>query len=281
MDKLDVLRWTVGAVTITRVGELVTAVPRHVLLPDVTPEHLLDNADWLGPYFTDGLLELSFQTFIVESAGVTVIVDTCLGDDPVRRVPGDSTFPDRVAAEIAGGLEAVDLVLCTHLHFDHVGWNTRVVAGARVPTFPNARYLFTRAELDFLTEDDHHEIREDDVQPLLDAGLVDLIEPDHALTAEVRTVPTPGHSPGHVSVVIESGGASAVITGDAVHSPIQFRHPEIAATPFDWDTAMSTETRHRFIADYVDTEVLVLGTHFAPPTAGHIRTGDGGVWFDS
>ncbi len=280
-DGSETLHWNIGNVTVTRVGELIAPVPRDMLLPDITDAHLEADAAWLGPYFSDGLLLLSFHTFVVKSGSTTIVVDTCLGDDPIRRVPGDPTFPDRLAAEIDGGLDAVDVVLCTHLHFDHVGWNTRVVDGERVPTFPNARYLFSAAELAYLDEEDDHEVRDADVQPLLDAGLVDLIETDHELTPEVRTFPTPGHTPGHVSVIIESDGQQALITGDAVHSPVQFNHPEIAATAFDWDSAMSTETRRSLIHEYADSGVLILGTHFAPPTAGHIRHSERGVWFDS
>lgn len=274
------LRWRVGDVTVTRVADLVPEVPRDALLPDVTDAQLEETADWIGPYFPDGLLRISFHTFIVESAGLTIVVDTCLGDDPVRVMPGDPAFLDRAAAAIDGGLDGVDLVLCTHLHFDHVGWNTRIVDGERVPTFPNARYLFTQEEIDFLVADDDHEIYSTDVEPLIDAGLVDIVETPHELTGELRTFATPGHTPGHASLMIESQGERAVITGDAVHSPIQFRWPEIAATAFDWDSAMSTATRRNFVAEHADTDVLILGTHFAPPTAGHIRTRDNGTWFD-
>lgn len=276
------LHWSVGDVSVTRVGDWVAPTPRDMLLPDITDGHLADNAAWLGPYFSEsGLLLLSIHTFIVKSDDITIVVDTCLGDDPVRNLPGNPTFPERVGAEVIGGLDAVDMVLCTHLHFDHVGWNTRVIDGDRVPTFPNARYLFSREELDYLAVDDAHGVYDDDVQPLFESGLVDIVPIPHQLTSDVRTFATPGHTPGHVSVLIESAGERAVITGDAVHSPIQFRYPEIAATTFDWDSAMSTETRRELIADHADTDALILGTHFAPPTAGHIRRGRSGIWFDT
>lgn len=278
----EVLTWKVGNVRITRVGELVSAAPRDMLLPDITDLQLTENADWLGPYFVDGMINLAFQTLIVESEGKVIVVDTCLGDDPVRMMPGDASFPDRVAAEIDGGLDAVDMVLCTHLHFDHVGWNTRVLDGLRLPTFPNARYLFTQAELDHVRSDDHHNVIPDDVQPLLDAGLVDIIEPHHNLTSEVRTFSTAGHSPGHVSVLITSGpkDEQAVITGDAFHSPIQVRYPEIAATPFDWNSAMSSDTRRAMLENFSDTDALIVGTHFAPPTAGYVKSRADHLYFE-
>lgn len=276
----EALRWQIGDVRVTRVGELVAPTPWEMLLPSVTDAHVAETHPWMAPYMTDGgLMLLSFHTFVVESAGATIVVDTCLGDDPVRVMPGDPTFPDRLAEEIDGGLGGVDIVLCTHLHFDHVGWNTRVVDGERFPTFPNARYLFAQAELDQLDADDPHDVREADVEAILSAGLADIVDSPHQLTPEVRTTPTPGHSPGHVSLLIESAGDRAVITGDAFHSPIQFRHPDIAATPFDWDAAMSTTTRRRLIEDWTDADVLVLGTHFAPPTAGHVRNTPDGITF--
>lgn len=273
-------QWTIGDVVVTKVEESVVAVPRHQLIPDVTDEHIAATRPWIDPYVTaDNDLMLSFHTFVIQSGNTTIVVDTCVGVDPPRRAPGDVLFPDRLAAVIDGGLDAVDIVLCTHLHFDHVGWNTRPVGGQRVPTFPNARYLFAQAELDHMDADgDSDEIRAEAVQPLLDANLVDLIELDHTITSEVRTVSTPGHTPGHVSVVIESAGEHAVITGDAVHNPIQFAFPDLATTRFDWDSKKSSATRRDFVEQF--SESLVLGTHFAAPTAGRIeRDADGDVIF--
>lgn len=278
-------QWTIGDVVVTKVEESVVPVPRYQLIPDTTDEQIAAARPWIDPYVTaDNELLLSVHAFVVQAGTTTIVVDTCVGVDPPRRLPGDAAFPDRLAAAINGGLEAVDIVLCTHLHFDHVGWNTRVVDGERVPTFPNARYVFAQIELDHLdAEGDSHELRDESVQSLLDAGLVDLIELDHTLTPSsaaevVRTVATPGHTPGHVSVVIESGGERAVITGDAVHNPIQLAFPELAATRFDWDSEQSTSTRREFIDRFGD--VLVLGTHFASPSGGHIkRNDDGGVEF--
>jgi glyoxylase-like metal-dependent hydrolase (beta-lactamase superfamily II) len=275
------LRWTVGEVKVTRVGEWIVPTPREMLVPDITDEQLAQNSGWLEPYFAREFLLLSFHTFVVESEGRTIIVDTCVGDDPVRVVPGNPDFLERLAAEVDGGLDGVDVVLCTHLHFDHVGWNTRVVDGERVPTFGNARYLFGRDDIDHLaSEEDDMAIEELDIRPVIDAGLADLIDTSHTITAEVRTVPTIGHTPGHVSVLIESQGERALITGDVFHTPLQIRHPELPAL-FDWDVEQSTITRRKVVEQYADSDVLVLGTHFAPPTSGHIRRSDDGVWFES
>jgi glyoxylase-like metal-dependent hydrolase (beta-lactamase superfamily II) len=277
------LRWQIGDVSITRVEETVTPVRPDVLVSDLDQTHIDAQRPWVGPYFTpDGDLLLSVHSFVVESAGTTVVVDTCRGTEGDHPLPVDPGFLDRLGQAIEGGIDAVDVVLCTHLHFDHVGWNTVVdAAGTRAPTFANARYLVTRDELDGFGGRDRDELDALAVQPLVDAGVLDPVETDHRITPEVRLVATPGHTPGHVSVLIESGDRSGLITGDAVHSPIQFTYPELAAARFDFDHEMSTHTRLRLIEEYLGSDTLLLGTHFAPPTAGLLRRDDGGnVFFE-
>lgn len=307
------LSWSIGAVEVVRVEENILGLPTKVLVPDITDEQIDAHRDWLDPYFDppneDGepMLRLSLHSFVVRSAGTTIVVDTCVGPDPERALQGDPGFADRLEASIDGGLKAVDVVVCTHLHFDHVGWNTISVDGRLVPTFPNARYLITRPEIEEMERDDHMAVNDPSVRPLAEAGVLDVIDigvgdevkgdrpGGHAITDEVRLIPTPGHTPGHVSVLIESGDHRGLITGDAFHSPIQFAHPELAAWRFDSDPARSTATRISLIDRFADTDALVLGTHFAPPTAGRLRRrpggGDGGdgnaeengaaVWFDA
>jgi glyoxylase-like metal-dependent hydrolase (beta-lactamase superfamily II) len=215
------------------------------------------------------------HTFVVRDGERTILVDTCAGSEPPRPLAGDPDFLERLGEALAGGIDAVDTVLCTHLHFDHVGWNTRVVDGRRVPTFPNARYLFARIELEALDLDDHASVREPSVEPLLEAGLVDLVETNHVLTPHIRLVPTPGHTPGHVSVEIESRGEQATITGDVLHTPLQVALPDLTASPFDADPARATATRKRFLDAHANQDRLLLGTHFPPPTAGHVRRAGG------
>ena len=180
-------------------------------------------------------------------------------------------------AEAGFPRESFDTVMCTHLHVDHVGWNTMLVDGKWAPTFPNARYLFARREWEYWSQneqDDFGPVVEDSVRPIVDAGLADLVDMDHRITSEVWLEPTPGHTPGHVSVRISSQGEEAVITGDMTHHPCQFSHPDWAAT-VDYDADQSTQTRLDFYARYADQPVLVIGTHFATPTAGKIvRDGD-------
>jgi len=281
------MRWTVGDVTVTKVVELVQPVPVAGLLPAATPEALERHADWLQPHFLDaeGQTELSIHSLIVRSQGLTILVDTCVGDREIPGMPGLSgpaEFPDRLAG--AGfPVDEIDVVCCTHLHFDHVGWNTRLADGRWVPTFPNARYLFCRSEYEhWIAEPAGYACNLDDtVVPVVEAGLADLVETDHRITDEVRLVPTHGHSPGHVSVLIESGGEQALITGDATHHPVQWAEPDWGMAG-DWDSAMGTETRRRLRAEHGRAEAagpgtLILGTHYADPSAGRI-VGSGDEW---
>lgn len=265
------LTWQIGDVRVTRVAESVIPLRPELLLPGLTPELIDAERPWVDPFFDhEHRIRLSIHTFVVLSQGRTIVIDTCVGAEPDRPLPADPAYLGRLDEAIDGGLDGVDVVLCTHLHFDHVGWNTIAVAGARVPTFPNARYLFGRLEWESLVGHDHDGLAETAVQPIIDAGQAQFVDTDHQITTEVRLVPTPGHTPGHVSVVIESQDASALITGDIAHSPIQFAHPQIAATGFDTDSDESTSTRMMIVDRYADTDTLLLGTHFAPPTAGHL-----------
>ena len=275
------MRWKVGNVTITKVVESSGASAPHFMFPDLTPERVQRHA-WLRPHFAtpEGRLLASIHCFVIESEGKRIAVDTCVGNDKPRRVKGwnmlRGSFPEDLAA--AGfPVETIDLVLCTHLHVDHVGWNTRLEQGRWVPTFPRARYLFGRTEYAHwsqVRDGEDAQIMLDSVQPIVDAGLSTLVESDHALTSEVRLEPTPGHTPGHVAVRIHSEAQQAVITGDLMHHPIQCCEPSIGSR-FDADPEMARETRVRFLERYGDQPVLVLGTHFATPTAGHlVRRGD-------
>ena len=284
----DNLVWTIGDVTITRVQESMTAIPVNGLIPKADHDVLASHASWLRPHFVDddGNLMLSIHAFGITAGDRKIIVDTCIGND--RKIPGmealtlDTPFLDDLAA--AGfPREEVDTVICTHLHFDHVGWNTMLVDGAWVPTFPNARYLVCREEWahwDAEGQSGYASTIEDAVRPVIDAGLADLVPPDHQVTDEIRLEPTPGHTPGHVAVHIESGGKHAFITGDLAHHPVQFAEPDWCSDP-DTDPAQSEATRRRLLAEHGDTDVLVLGTHFAPPCSGRLVTDGNGYRFEA
>ncbi len=274
----EFLTWRVGAVRITRVRELGGApFPGTFLFPDASPELVRRHA-WLKPHFAheDGRLYGSIHSFVIESGTRRIIVDTCVGNDKPRTVRAWNLLhePYLQNLEEAGfAADTIDTVLCTHLHVDHVGWNTRLVEGKWVPTFPNARYLFGRKEWEHWSSDAarHHngDVMGDSVRPIVDAGLAHLVDMNHVLTDEVRLEPTPGHTPGHVSVRIASRGEEAVITGDIMHHPLQCAEPDLANN-FDADADAARRTRREFLARYADRPVLVLGTHFAPPTGGWV-----------
>jgi glyoxylase-like metal-dependent hydrolase (beta-lactamase superfamily II) len=278
--------WKIGAVTVTRVLDIEIDMSPTRLIPDATPENIAPMRGWLAPHFLndDDTMPLSIHTFLVESEGARIVVDTCIGNDKPRDMPAwnmrKSDFLERLAAR-GFPRESVDLVMCTHLHVDHVGWNTILDNGQWVPTFPRARYLIGRAEWGYWKDEVDpfgHQAREDSVVPIIESGLADLVEPDHRLTGEVAMIPTPGHTPGHVSVLIESRGERAVITGDLFHHPLQFAEPDWTDIA-DVDPVLASGTRKRFMGDFADG-TLVLGTHFASPTGGRIVKDGNAYRFD-
>jgi glyoxylase-like metal-dependent hydrolase (beta-lactamase superfamily II) len=270
--------WRVGDVKITKLVELEATGGSKFLLPQATPEEILPIA-WLRPHFADenGLLRMSIHAFIVETPDQRIVVDTCLGNDKQnRRIPTWNNLHGpflRDLAEAGYPRESIDTVLCTHLHVDHVGWNTMLVDGRWIPTFPQARYLMGREEFAHWTGEHGHEamraILADSVLPVYEAGLVDLVETDHRLCPEISLLPTFGHTPGHVSVRISSRGEEALITGDFLHHPCQMAHPEWSSTA-DSDPEQAHRTRLRMYRELAGKPVLVLGTHFAGATAGRI-----------
>ena len=280
-------RWRVGDVKITRIVEMEVAGGTRFLLPDATRE-ACKPIDWLAPHFMDskGNLIMSIHALVVDTGERRILVDTCIGNDKVREVPTWSNLQTSFLADLEKSgypRETIDTVLCTHLHVDHVGWNTMLVDGAWIPTFPNARYLLARSEFhywDSVDDESKQAIMSDSVRPVIDAGLVDLVDVAHRVCEEVSLEPTPGHTPGHVSVHLSSGGEEALITGDCVHHPCQMTRPDWCSTA-DFDQAQAIRTRESLLAKYVDADVLIIGTHFATPTAGHIkRHQGGGYWLD-
>jgi len=285
------LKWQIGDVTVTRVVEVDVPLPyspETTFFTEATPE-ALRTMPWLFPHFAseDGTLKFSIHALLVEGpGGLRLVVDTCVGNDKPRNMTQQKpwSFPFLARMEEAGWLrESVNTVVCTHLHVDHVGWNTmRDARGKWVPTFPNARYLIGRKEYEHWIADDDAEqkaVMADSVTPIFDAGLAQMVEMDHRISDEVRLMPTTGHTPGHVSVVIESRGATAIITGDMMHHPVQIAHPEWSPS-YDSDKDVARATRHALLKNWADRPVLIIGTHFAPPTAGHVKRDGAGYKFD-
>lgn len=272
------LSWTVGDVTITRLVEVVLRAPVGSLFPDRTAKELEPHASWLKPNFIDGdgNMLLSIHAFLIRAGKLNIIVDTCAGNG--KNLPLfpewknlNTPFLDNMA-KLGFPAEAIDRVLCTHLHFDHVGWNTRHENGKWVPTFPNARYLFGETEWGYWKDaEDPFESHALDqaLKPIFDAGLVELVASNHKISDEVSLIPTPGHTPGHVSVHITSKGEEAVITGDMFHHPCQMANPGWIDMG-DHETDLAERTRIGFMQRFGNRPVLVLGTHFATPTGGNI-----------
>ena len=275
----------IGGITISRVVESEGPTPPGFVLKEPAEEALRAHGSWMAPHFYDpesGKLVMSVHTFIVRTKHHTILVDTCVGNDKKRSVENwnmrDGPFLNELkAAGVAP--EEVNFVLCTHLHVDHVGWNTRLRDGHWVPTFPNARYLFARTEWEHWRQSqdaDIEEIMRDSVWPVIEAKQADLVEGDHAIDDELQLEPTPGHTPGHVSLHLTSGGQEAVITGDIMHHPVQIAEPDWCSN-FCVDPAAAAETRKAFLGRYADRDVHILGTHFAAPVAGHV-VGEGDGW---
>lgn len=270
------MQWTVGKVRITKVVELETVGSTRFILPLATNEEI-QKLPWLIPHFAteEGRLRMSIHTLIVETPSRRIMVDTGLGNDKEgRKVPTwnnrKEPFLERMT-EAGFPPESIDTVLCTHLHVDHVGWNTRLSGGRWVPTFPKARYVFGKTEYehwrDHSDTPEHAAVFNDSVKPIADAGLADLVASDHKLCDEITLIPTPGHSPGHMSIHIVSDGQQALLTGDAAHHPCQMAHLGWSSTA-DSDPEQSAVTRRELFGRFADTPTLVIGGHY---NAGHIR----------
>jgi glyoxylase-like metal-dependent hydrolase (beta-lactamase superfamily II) len=236
---------------------------------------------WLIPDFAteEGKLKMSIHSLVVETPSRRIVVDTCIGNDKQgRNVPTWNNLQKPYLEDMAKAgypAESIDMVLCTHLHVDHVGWNTKLVDGQWVPTFPKARYVFGRTEYEFWRDNrptpTHGAVFDDSVKPVVAAGLVDLVASDAQLCDEVSLISTPGHSPGHMSVHIRSGGEEAVLTGDVAHHPCQMQHLDWSASP-DTDSAQSERSKRELFGRFADRPVLVIGGHF---DGGHVtRHGD-------
>jgi glyoxylase-like metal-dependent hydrolase (beta-lactamase superfamily II) len=266
------MKWKVGAVTITKIVEIEGAGGTKFILPQASPG-VVREMDWLIPRYAtaEGKLKMAIQSYVVEASGQRILVDTCLGNDKEgRHIPiwNKLNTPFLYKLTEAGfAPETIDTVICTHLHVDHVGWNTKLVAGKWVPTFPNAKYLLGKTEYDFWNgfeeSKEQKAIFADSVKPVVDAGQVQLIASDSQVTDEIGTFPTPGHSPGHMSIRIRSGGEEAVLLGDVAHHPVQFEHPDWSST-FDSDPKASAKMREELFGKLAGTKVKVFGGHFDP-----------------
>jgi glyoxylase-like metal-dependent hydrolase (beta-lactamase superfamily II) len=281
-------QWNIGKVTVTRVVEMQVAGGTKFILPEATREDCLP-ISWMQPHFMDdaGNLIMSIHALVIDTGDVRIVVDTCIGNDKQRNIPSWTNLQTDFLSDLEGAgypRESIDMVMCTHLHVDHVGWNTMLIDGVWVPTFPNARYLMAEKEWNYWNtheeEESYGPVLQDSVRPIVDLGLAEFVSDDYELCAEVSLVSTPGHTPGHVSVLIQSDDDRALITGDCIHHPVQMTRTEWCSSA-DYDQAQGRKTREGLLQNYVDSDVLIIGTHFATPTAGYIKSLEGGgYWLD-
>ncbi|MGY4303849.1 glyoxylase-like metal-dependent hydrolase (beta-lactamase superfamily II) [Bradyrhizobium sp. USDA 4369] len=280
------LTFSVADLTIHRIIEQETTfLPAREMFPELTPEMLdAERRALLAANALDAqdTLILCFQSYVVKTPDHTILIDSCIGNDkplsrPVWNMKTDDTYMRALAA---AGLSAddIDIVMCTHLHTDHVGWNTRRDNGRWVPTFPNARYLFAQREYDYwVAQNAKAEVPPflDSVLPVVEAKRADIVTDDFVIGDHVRLVPTPGHTPGHVAIAVGKGKDDAIFAGDLIHSPLQLAYPELSPK-FDVDPMQAAVTRRTFLERYCDTATVCCTAHFPSPSAGRIqRKGNG------
>jgi len=276
-------QYQVGDITITAIVEAETlGIPPQFFFPGLEAADVARHA-WLVPDYADGNgnIGMRVQAFVVRTATRTIIVDPCVGNGKTRSLPfWNGLATDWLTRLADAGIDpaAVDLVVHTHLHEDHLGWDTTLVDGTWQPTFPNARHLYTEAGLAFVRQrsTDADPIYADSVEPIFTAGLADIVTEDVDLGEGLRMEPSPGHTPGHASLWITSAGQTALITGDFMHHPVQFADPEIPEVG-DVDVDRARSTRRRMIAAAHDGDALIIGTHFPTKPAGR-AVADGDAW---
>lgn len=289
--------WRVGDVTITKVYETTLAHDPITMLLNISAQDLDPYRSWMAPFLgPNDEMVMSVHALCIEADGQKMVVDTCIGND--RRYEADlvantfnglgTTFLDDLTA--AGfGPDDVDTVICTHLHMDHIGYNTvQDDNGAWVPAFRNARYVMSKQDHELWKNgfsalpdfvEDFALAYRTSIGPVVECGQAELVEPEnHHVSPSISLMPTPGHTPDHMSVKIESGGEVAFITGDAMHSPLQFARPEWGNI-VDVDLDESTKSR-QFLRDFAkEHDALIVGTHFPVQTAGYLRADGGSVKF--
>ena len=259
-------------------------VDRSFLFQKVTAEAFAETATARDPRFvnqSNGTLLLSFHSIVVRTPQGNVLIDTCIGDHKERPLIEDwhqqsSPYLDRLQ-QLGLTPADIDFVCCTHFHADHVGWNTQLENGRWVPTFPNARYLFAEPEVRYWEEvhrDNPQHIFtpswNDSVLPVMEAGLADIVQPDHEIMDGICLQPAFGHSPGNVVIAVEAGHDKAMMSGDVMHHPVQIERPEWGCV-FDQDPAMALTTRRAVLERVADDQTYLIGAHFAGPTALQVQ----------
>jgi glyoxylase-like metal-dependent hydrolase (beta-lactamase superfamily II) len=261
--------------------------PAFQFFPTLTKELYEENRAWLQPAYIDASdrVMLCIQGYLVQTPDHNILIDSCVGNHKPRptRPFWNMMNSDRFERNLAAtgvGIGDIDFVMCTHLHTDHVGWNTRLENGRWVPTFPKARYVFADRVLAFWTKRQKDDPAacpwvEDSVLPIVAANRADVVKSAHAFNDLVTLIPTPGHTIDHYSVQVGKPGADAIITGDMIHSPLQARYPELGMLA-DYDSKQAGVTRRELFGRVCDASTLMCTAHFPSPSTGRVvRWGDG------
>lgn len=267
-----------GSITVQTIYELDASKVIKDVIDDATPENI-KKIPWLIPnYATEqGKLKSVNQSFLVNIDGKNLLIDTCVGNNRPR--PGFPEWSDLTTDYLENLRKVidpakVDYVLCTHLHFDHVGWNTYEQDQEWLPLFPNAQYVFYKDELDYWLSKPKAEMEDDllgiqeSIQPLIDNNLVKSVDINEEIINGVGLVATPGHTPYHVAVFVEANGTQVLFAGDVFHHPCQIAKPEWMS--FDTDGKTALESRKQILAQYADTNTYIVGAHFSEPAGGKI-----------
>jgi glyoxylase-like metal-dependent hydrolase (beta-lactamase superfamily II) len=282
-----------GPFHITRVAETEgTRRDLNFLLPTATSAELSVTRTAKDARFVDvgtNTLIMANHSLIVRTQRHVILVDTCVGNDKHRPELADwhmraTPFLEELA-KAGYAPEDITHVLCTHLHADHVGWNTRLLNGRWVPTFPNAKYLMHRTEFEHSERESHNtstpligRVWADSIQPLVDAKQVLIVGCDYEIEPGVRLVPAFGHTPGSVMLALDDGTDKAYLVGDVMHHPVQIERPDWSSR-FCWDADLSRATRTQFLSRVADTKAWVIPAHFSAPCAVQIVGEGSGFWY--
>ena len=262
---------TLGEISVRSVVEIPrSSFATTAMLPDSTADAVARHHSWLRPHFWDeGTNDLGsrIQSFVVRTPQTTVLIDTCVGNDknregsPLWHMRRGGFLDDLVAAGVTP--EQIDVVVCTHLHVDHVGWNTRLVDGRWVPTFPRATYVIPGEEWEYWRHE-KDECIADSVVPIVEEGRAKLVDAHYTIDPWLSFEPSPGHTPGHVCVRLTTNAGTAVFSGDLMHRVVQVAEPQWSSR-FCYDGKQAATTRSAFIERHADTGTLVLAAHFPRP----------------
>jgi glyoxylase-like metal-dependent hydrolase (beta-lactamase superfamily II) len=282
---------TIGAAKISRIEESYGLFfEAKTFFTDWRDEIVAEHMPWMVPDHFDpasGYLKLSIHSWLIEIGGRTILIDTCVGNHKPRAARPfwdqlNTPYLDRLAA--AGVRpERIDMVMCTHLHVDHVGWNTRLDNGRWVPTFPNAKYVFSKTDYDHFLAIDRDPERgpasmgafRDSVLPVVEAGLAHMVEGAQSIEEHISLEPAPGHTPGHVLINLASQGSQAFFSGDIIHHGIQVYHPTWSSFAC-LDPVAAVKSRRMLLEKCAGSGALLAPQHFGAPHLCHIDAkGDG------